>query len=213
MGILKYLRQVLLDERGIFGLFGGDDPAPFVLPDKEARAKIDQFQNFGQSAVTGPSQAGQLSLDELDRQKQLSLGQAAQAGQAGQATGLSNLQLFGGAGGGSGERLTRQAGQRQQVGTQQLLSDFSGQRSGLFAGDLANEQQRRDRAKEQALQGELGILGARTSAELGRVGQAAQKRAQRGQLFGTLGTLAGIGLGGGVGGGLAGGAIGKLFGS
>lgn len=207
MKILQYLRQVLLDERGIFGLFESDNSSPFVLPDKELRGKIDARQKFGESEVTGPSKGGQLSLDELDRQKQLALQQGAQAGQAGLSTGLSNLQLFGGAGGGSGERLTRQAGQRQDVGNQQLQSSFQGQRAGMFAGDLQNEQQRRDIALGQSLGAEQNLLGSRISAELGNRGMEAQRKAARGNTLGTIGAIAGTAFGGPLGG-----AVGGLFG-
>ena len=208
--MLKWLWAKLKCERGIFGLFESD-PVQFTLPDKEARAKINQFQEFGSSDVTGPSQAGQISLDELDRQRNKALEQASQSAQRGQATSLSNLGLFGGAGGGAGERLSRQSQQGLQRGNQQLFSDFTGQRSQVLGQDLASEQARRDRAKEQALQGELGILGARTSAELGRAGIAAQNKAQRGKGLQAIGTLAGFGLGG-PGGAALGGTIGGLFG-
>jgi len=172
------------------GLFGGGSSSPFQVQTGAADAKIKELQDFGNSDITGPSQGAQLGLSELDRQKGLAIQQAAQAGQAGLSSGLSNLGIFGGAGGGAGERLARQAGQREDLGQQQLQSNFAGQRSGLLSQDLFNEQERRDRAKQQALQGELNIISAKTSGELARIGADAQRRSQRGGLFGALGGLA-----------------------
>jgi len=190
MKFLDFFKMILKSQDGIFGLFTSD-PEPFVLPDQRLKALIDKEIAFAESPITGPSQAGQISLDELDRQQQLAQSQAAQAEQAGLASGLSNLQLYGGAGGGSGERLARQARNRGLFGQQQLRSDFSGQRAGLLAGDLGREQERRDIARRTGLESELGLLGARTSAELGNRAAKAQRAAA---IEGSLGSLASIGL-------------------
>lgn len=171
--------------KGLMGLFGGGAPS-FNIQTGAAEDKIKRMSDFGQSDITGPSQAGQLSLDELDRQRGIALNQAGQAGQTAQASALSQLGIFGGAGGGSGERATRNTLNQQAVSDQQLRSDFAGQRSGLLSGDLGNEQKRRDDANRQALSGELGILESKTSAELARVGQAAQRKASQGGIFGSL---------------------------
>jgi len=190
------------------GIFGGGSKTSFTLPDKEARAKIDELSTFGKSQVTGPSKAGELTIEDIARQRQLALDKSAQLGQSGQQTQLSNLALFGGAGGGAGERLARQSDKQQQLTNQGLFGQFGGLETQALASDLANEQARRDSARNAALQGELGLLGARTSAELGRAGIDAQSKAQRGQLFGTIGTIAGTAFGGPLGG-----AVGGLFGS
>jgi len=126
---------------------------------------------------------------------------------------LSNMALFGGRGGGAGERLARQSGIQGELTRQGLFGDFAGLRTQRLAGDLASEQQRRDQARRDALNAELGILGARTSAELANRGADAQRKAQRGQLFSTLGALAGNALVPGAGGMIGGSLIGRgLFG-
>ena len=195
----------------IFG--GGGSPTPFTLPDKEARAKINKLSEFSSSDITGPSQAGQLTLDDLERQRQDVFNQQARMQQRDLSGQLSNMALFGGRGGGAGERLARQSGIQGELTRQGLFGDFAGLRTQTLAGDLASEQQRRDQARRDALNAELGILGARTSAELANRGADAQRKAQRGQLFSTLGALAGNALVPGAGGMIGGSLIGRgLFG-
>jgi len=229
MNILSFFRLIFKDQQGIFGLIGPGsatlannididlDPAglfgkkrqssQFNLPDKEIRSKIDRFQEFGESDITGPSQGGQVGLDELDRQRGIARQQASQSAQAGLSSGLSNLSLFGGAGGGSGERLARQSGRNEQLGQQQISSQFAGDRARLLSGDLINEQNRRDSALTSALSGEQSIFGARTSAELARVGIDAQRQAADAQrnsgalgAFGSLFGQKGAGIGSALGG-------------
>ena len=124
------------------------------------------------------------------------------------ATGLSNLALFGGgASGGSAERLAKQGLRSGVEANQALFGQFGDIRTKALASDLANEQKRRDQARQAALNAELNLLGARTSAELGRAGMDAQRRAGQkalgagigsiaGSFFGPVGTAAGGVLGG-----------------
>jgi hypothetical protein len=205
MKIITNLREffhiIMSNQQG--GLFGGDD---FVLPDQKIQAGIKNLNQVANREITGASQHGQIALDELDSRRGKALQGAAAAGNASTATQLSNLGIFGGAGGGAGERIARSTSNRQQTADQQLRSDFSGQRAGLLAGDLQNQQQEKIDARNQSLQAELGLLGARTSAELGNRGA----KAQRGKLFASIGATAGSALGplGTIGGGLLGNALG-----
>lgn len=186
------------------GIFGGGKSS-FTLPDRETRAKIDELSAFGKSPVTGPSEAGKLTLEDIRLQQQRAQEQQAELSQAQTATALSNQALFGGgASSGAAERLGRQSLKSGAEARQGLFGDFGRIRTTALSQDLANEQARRDRAREQALQGELNLLGARTSAELGRAGMDAQRAASKKALFGTLATAAGYAFGGPLGGAAAG---------
>ena len=185
-------------------LFGGGG-ATFTLPDREARARIDELSTFGKSPVTGPSEAGKLTLQDLQTQQQRAQEQQAELESAGVATGLSNLALFGGgASAGSAERLARQGVRSGVESRQGLFGEFGQMRTQALAADLANEQKRKDAARMAALQGELNLLGARTSAELGRAGMAAQRSASKKALFGSIATGLGYAFGGPLGGAAAG---------
>jgi hypothetical protein len=189
-----------LSLKGMFGgVFGSRGRPSFQLPDREARAKIDELSSFAKSDITGPSQAGALVLEDVDAQKLSALNQLAEQQQSQQATGLSNLALFGGgAGGGSAERLSRAGLQQGIQSRQNLFGEFGDIRRRSMQEDLFNEQARRDAARQQALRAEMDLLGARTSAELGRAGLDAQRRASKyGLVSGLFKTGAAAAAGGG----------------
>lgn len=194
MKFLKFLKFMMGNEQGILGLFGSSKPTSFTLPDKELRDKINKMQAFGESEITGPSRAGELTLEDLERQRQDVFNKQAQMQQRDLSGQLSNMALFGGRGGGAGERLARQSGIQGELTRQGLFGDFAGMRTQALASDLANEQQRRDTALARSLGAESSLLGARTSAQLANIGAAAQRKASRSGLFGSLGSLAGLGL-------------------
>lgn len=203
------------NEQGILGLFGSSKPTSFTLPDRELRQKIDAMQTFGESQVEGPSRAGQLTLEDIERQRQDVLSRQAQLQQRDLQQQLSNQALFGGRGGGAAERLARTSGIQGDLSRQNILGQFSGLKTRALASDLASEQQRRDTALARALGAEQGLLSARTQGQLANIGAAAQRKASRSGLFGSLGSLAGLALAPSTGGAslaLSAGA-GGLFGS
>jgi len=177
-------------------MFGGrPTQANFNFPIGEVRKKIDELSSFAKSPIEGPSQAGQLTLDDIKRQQGVAQGGLAEQQQAGLSTALSNQAMFGGSSRGGSERLAR-ASQQQGIQSQQgLFGEFGDIRSRALRSDLANEQSRRDRARDQALGRETGILGQRIAGELAKTQMQAQRDAERsgrmGRAFGALGGIFG----------------------
>ena len=78
------------NEQGILGLFSKKPTTAFTLPDTELRQKIDAMQTFGQSQIEGPSRAGQLTLEDIESQRQDVLSKQAQLQQRDLQQQLSN---------------------------------------------------------------------------------------------------------------------------
>jgi hypothetical protein len=209
MKFLQFFKHIMGNEQGIFGLFSKPtqinfNPAAIFAP---AEKKIGGLQSFAESAIEGPSQAGRLIQEDIDRQQRGVFDRQNVLQQRDLQNQMSNIALYGGRGGGAGERAARQSMIRGEETRQGLFDEFAGIRTGALASDLSNEQSRRDQARRDALNAEMNLVGTRSSSELARAGIQASRDAQRSAMLGQK-----LGAIGGLFGGKRGAAIGSAFG-
>lgn len=138
MGLFKSVGKVL-------GIGGGS--APQFTPDlREYKADVGKVRSLRDAPITGIRQSAELSLGQLDKERQREMGDVQSSSMGRFAALQDELARQGGIDSGARERLAGLSQREATMARQRAGADFGRMRSDLYAGDIAAQEDLKNQA-------------------------------------------------------------------
>jgi hypothetical protein len=196
MKFLDFFKYIIGDEDGIFGLFGGDDPAPQFNPNTaELESDVAKVRKLRDSEITGPRKSAQIIQEQIQKDRSRAFGDIAAGGQGRFAAMQGALARTGGLSGGASERLAVQSSRDQALNNQRTSADFGRLNSGVLAQDIGQQEAFKNQALFKTPQLSAIPLEIQTQAQAANMRAKALQEESNSQGLGAFGSLLGAGVG------------------